>query len=144
MSKVLIIYHSLSGNTETMAKAVKEGAASVGADVSLKLAIDTNAEDLLNCDAVIMGTANYFSYEAGMMKDFFDRTFFTLKGKVDNKPYAVFGSYGGGGTVAIESLAKLCENLGLKKAADLVGAQREPSKEALDSCKALGAKMALL
>ncbi|MBN2240107.1 MAG: flavodoxin domain-containing protein [Dehalococcoidales bacterium] len=144
MSKVLVLYHSLSGNTESMAKAVQEGAASAGAEAILKKANDAGADDLLNCDAVVMGTANYFSYEAGMMKDFFDRTFFTLKGKVDNKPYAAFGSYGGGGVVAIESLAKLCENLGLKKAADIVGAQREPSAEALEACKALGAKMALL
>ncbi len=144
MSRVLIIYHSISGNTEAMAKAIREGAASAGAEAILKKAADANADDLLNCDAVIMGTANYFSYEAGMMKDFFDRTFFTLKGKVDNKPYAVFGSYGGGGQVAIESLAKLCENLSLKKAADNVGTQRQPSAEALSQCKALGAKMALL
>jgi flavorubredoxin len=127
-----------------MAKAVQEGAASAGAKAIFKKAVDANADDLMNCDAVVMGTANYFSYEAGMMKDFFDRNFFTLKGKVDNKPYAVFGSYGGGGEVAIESLAKLCNNLGLKKSADNVSAQREPSAEALDRCKALGAKMALL
>ena len=144
MSKVLILYHSLSGNTEAMAKAVQEGAASAGADAILKKAADADANDLMSCDAVVMGTANYFSYEAGMMKDFFDRTFFTLKGKVDNKPYAVFGSFGGGGEVAIDSLAKLCDNLGLKKSAENVGAQREPSAEALDQCKALGAKMAVL
>jgi flavorubredoxin len=143
MSKVLILYHSLSGNTEAMAKAVQEGASSAGADAILKKAADADADDLMNCDAVVMGTANYFSYEAGIMKDFFDRTFFTLKGKVDSKPYAVFGSYGGGGEVAMESLAKLCDNLGLKKSADNVGAQRVPSAEALDRCKALGAKMAL-
>jgi flavorubredoxin len=144
MSKVLIIYHSLSGNTEAMAKAVKEGAASAGATVTLKKAADADADDMLNCDVVVMGTASYFGYEAGMMKDYFDRTFFTLKGKVDNKPYGIFGSYGGGGEVAINSLAKLCENLGLKRAADNVGAMREPSSEALDQCKALGAKMAVL
>lgn len=144
MSNVLIIYHSLSGNTEVMAKAVEEGAASAGATVTLKKAADADADDLLNCDAVVMGTANYFSRESGMMKDYFDRVFFAVKGNVDNKPYAVFGSYGGGGEVAMESLAKLCENAGLKKAADNVGAQREPSSEALEKCKALGAKMAVL
>jgi flavorubredoxin len=144
MSKVLIIYHSLSGNTEKMANAVREGAASAGATVTLKKAADADADDMLDCDAVVMGTASYFGYEAGMMKDYFDRTFFTLKGKVDNKPYGVFGSYGGGGEVAIDSLAKLCETLGLKRAADNVGAQREPSSDALQQCKALGAKMAVL
>ena len=144
MAKILIIYHSKSGNTEKMAKAVEEGASSAGATVTIKDAGDATADDMLNCDAVLMGTANYFSYEAGMIKDYFDRTFFTLKGKVDGKPYATFGSYGGGGTVAIESLNKLCDNLGLKKAADSIGAQREPSSEALEQCKALGNKMSLL
>jgi flavodoxin len=144
MAKVLIIYHSLSGNTEKMAKAVREGAVSAGATVSLKKAANATADDLLNCDAVILGTANYFSYMAGMIKDYFDRTFFTLRGKVDGKPYATFGSYGGGKDAALNTLNKMCDGLGLKKAAESVGAQREPSSEALEQCKALGAKMALL
>jgi flavorubredoxin len=144
MSKVLIIYHSQSGNTEAMAKAVAEGAKSAGATVSLKKAPTAVAEDLLNTDVVILGTPNFFSYEAGMVKDFFDRTFFALKGKVDGKPYAVFGSYGGGGEKALESLCKLCDSIGLKKSADSLGVQRTPATEGIDKCKALGAKMALL
>jgi flavorubredoxin len=144
MSKLLIIYHSQSGNTEKMARAITQGAAAAGATVSLKKAIDANADDLLACDAVVFGTPNYFSYEAGMIKDFFDRTFFSLRGKVDAKPYALFGSFGGGGDVAIQSLGKLCDNMGLKKAADSIGAQREPNSDALEKCKALGAKMAIL
>jgi len=143
MSKVLIIYHSQSGNTEKMAKAVAEGAASSGAKVNLKKAFDAKVEDMLDCDVVIFGTASYFGYEAGAVKDFFDRTFYALRDKVAGKPYATFGSYGGGGPVAIESLNKLCDNLGLKKAVESVGATREPSSEALEQCKALGAKMAL-
>ncbi len=144
MSKVLIIYHSQSGNTEKMAKAVAEGAASLGATVSLKKAFDAKAEDLLNCDVVVFGTPNYFSYMAGAIKDFFDRTFFTLREKVTDKPYATFGSYGGGKEAAINTLNGICDRLGLKKAVESVGAQREPSSEALNECKALGAKMALL
>jgi multimeric flavodoxin WrbA len=144
MAKVLIIYHSQSGNTEKMAQAVYDGALSAGATASLKKAADANADDLLNCDAVIMGTPNYFNYMAGMMKDFFDRNFFAMKGKVDGKPYATFGSYGGGGEKAIESLNKECDNLGLKKSAESVGALREPSSEVLEECRGLGSKMSLL
>ena len=127
-----------------MAKAVKEGAPAAGATVTLKKAADANADDMLNCDAVIMGTASYFGYEAGMIKDFFDRSFYALRGKVTDKPYATFGSHGSGGEVALESLNKLCDRLGLKKATESVGALREPSSEALERCKALGAKMALV
>lgn len=143
MSKILIIYHSQSGNTEKMAKAVSEGAVSSGATVSLKKAFDATADDLLECDAVIFGTPNYFRYMAGAIKDFFDRNFYTLRGKVTDKPYATFGSYGGGGDKAINSLDELCKSLSLKKAFESVGALREPSSEALEECRALGAKMAL-
>ena len=76
MGKVLIVYHTQSGNTGAMAKAVAEGAKSVGGtQVVLKLALDTSLEDLLGCDAVAFGSAEYFGYMAGAMKDFFDRTF---------------------------------------------------------------------
>jgi flavorubredoxin len=143
MSKVVIIYHSLSGNTEKMAQAVAEGAKEAGATVTLKKAADAVAEDVLGCDAVVMGTPNFSSYMAGMMKDFFDRNLFALKGKVDGKPYGIFGSYGGGGEAALDTLNAACERLGLKKVADTVGAQREPSSEALAACKALGTKIAL-
>ncbi|MFC1920408.1 flavodoxin domain-containing protein [Chloroflexota bacterium] len=144
MSKVLIIYSSLSGNTEKMAKAVQEGAVSAGATVTIKLAQDATAEDVVEADAVIMGTPNFAAYMSGMMKDFFDRSLFGIRGKCDGKPYATFGSYGGGGEVAIETLNTMIDGLGLKKAFDNVGAQREPSTEALDACKALGSKMALV
>lgn len=143
MSKVVIIYHSQSGNTEKMAQAVAEGAKEAGATVTLKKAADAVAEDVLGCDAVVFGTPNYSSYMAGMIKDFFDRTLFALKGKVDGKPFSTFGSYGGGGEKALDTLNAQCERIGLKKTADTVGAQREPSSEALSECRALGTKMAL-
>ena len=144
MSKVLIIYYSLSGNTEKMAKAIEEGAKSAGATVTLKNSLEATAEDFMDCDVVLFGTANYFNYMAGAVKDFFDRTWFTLKGKVDGKPYATFGSYGGGKDAAIGTLNDRCDQLGLKRATESVGAQREPTPEALEECKALGSKMALL
>jgi flavorubredoxin len=144
MSKVVIIYSSLSGNTEKMAEAVRDGAISEGATVSMKKAPDATADDVLEADAVIMGTPNFSSYMSGMMKDFFDRNLFGIRGKCDGKPYATFGSYGGGGEVAIEALNKMIDGLGLKKAFDSVGAQREPSEEALDACRALGSNMAML
>ena len=144
MAKILIVYHSQSGNTEKMAHAVYDGAVSSGATVSMKKAPETTAQDLLEHDIIIMGTANYFNREAGIMKDLFDRTFFDLKGKVDHKPYATFGSAGNGGDRGLNSLNALCDNLGLKKATDSVLAYREPTDEVISACKGLGGKMAIL
>lgn len=142
MKNILIIYHSQSGNTEEMAKAVSEGVSASGAKVTLKKAADANDKDLLDCDVVIIGTPNYFSYMAGMVKDFFDRAWPTVRDKMADKPYAVFGSYGGGGTVAIETVEKICNNMQMKEIHEPVSAQRQPSAEKLNECKELGKKLA--
>ena len=70
MARLLIVYHSQSGNTEAMAKAFYEGAHSSGATVSLKKAADTSGEDLIGCDAIAIGTPNYFSYMAGLSRTY--------------------------------------------------------------------------
>ena len=142
MKTLLIVYHSQSGNTEAMAKAIAAGAGAAGAKVDLKKAVDANAADLLGCDAVAIGTPNYFSYMAGMVKDFFDRAWPTVREKMAGKPYVAFGSYGGGGTVAIETVERICDGLKMKRICEAVSAQREPSAESLEACKALGKKIA--
>jgi len=144
MKKILIIYHSQSGNTKAMAKAIAEGGKGAGATMTLKKAADAGVDDLLGCDAVVIGTPNYFSYMAGMVKDFFDRVWGTVRGQMENKPYAVFGSYGGGGLPAIESVEHICDGLGMKKINDSIGAQRTPTTENLKACKDLGKKLAKL
>jgi len=142
MKKVLIIYHSQTGNTGAMAKAVAEGASAAGATVILKKAVEANDKDLLDCDVVAFGTPNYFSYMAGMVKDFFDRAWPTVREKMADKPYVVFGSYGGGGMPAIETVEKICDNMAMKRLSDSIGIQRQPTEENLAACKELGKKLA--
>ena len=144
MKKVLVIYNSQSGNTEAMAKAVAEGARGAGATVVLKKAVDADAADILGCDIVAIGTPSYFGYMAGMVKDFFDRVWATIRDKVGNKPYVAFGSKGGGGAQAIESVERICDGLKMIKASEGVLATRKPTDEALAECKALGKKLAVL
>ena len=71
--KVLIAYHSVTGNTEKMAQGVAEGAKSVSeANVVLKKVSEVTADDLLACDALIVGSPVYFANMAGEVKTFFD------------------------------------------------------------------------
>lgn len=96
MSKILVIYHSQSGNTKAAAELVAKGAQSVeGADVKIKQALKTTSDDLLNCDAIAVGSPDYFGYMAGGLKDFFDRTYYPTQGQVTDKPCAIFVTHGG-------------------------------------------------
>ena len=82
MCKILIIYHSQTGNTRQMAESVARGAASIErVEVVLKNAADATLEDLIDCDGLVIGSPEYFGSMAGMIKDFFDRTYESARGK---------------------------------------------------------------
>ena len=157
MAKITIIYYSRKGNTKAMAEAVKEGAKAAGAEVNLKKAIESTAQDVLNCDAVIFGSPNYFSYMAGAIQTLLEECFIELTDKEAIKPYAVFASAGTmGGKPAIESIEEICNRFGgkfgkfkFKKTAEGVATPAtstpgKPSPKTLEKCRELGKKMASL
>jgi NAD(P)H dehydrogenase (quinone) len=97
--KVLVTYHSLTGNTERMAQAVVEGAKSVpGTVVVLKRVGQVTAEDLFSSDAVIVGSPVYWSNMSGEVKTFFDNWQFKFgvfpEFKMKNKVGAAFATGG--------------------------------------------------
>ena len=97
--KVLVTYHSLSGNTERMAEAVAEGATSVpDTVVVLKRVGEVTADDLFASDAVIVGSPVYWSNMSGEVKTFFDDWQFKFgvfpEFKMKNKVGAAFATGG--------------------------------------------------
>ena len=142
MPMILVIYHSQSGNTRAAARLVAEGARSVrGAKVKIKKALNATTEDLLACDGLAVGTPDYFSYMAGGVKDFFDRTFYPTKGQVTDKPCAIFVTHGGGGR-AVDSLERMCQTFNFKKVDESVLVQGSPGPEEREALKGLGEALA--
>ena len=97
--KVLVTYHSLSGNTERMAEAVVDGATSVpGTEVLLKRVGQVTAEDLFSTDALVVGSPVYWSNMAGEVKTFFDNWQFKFgvfpEFRMKNKVGAAFATGG--------------------------------------------------
>ncbi|MBE0415130.1 MAG: flavodoxin domain-containing protein [Dehalococcoidia bacterium] len=143
MAKLLIIYHSQTGNTEEMAQAVAKGARSVaGAQVTLKKALDATADDLLACDAVAFGSPTNFGYMSGALKDFFDRTLVACRGKVAEKPFAAFANTGMGMRNALDEIESIGGMFELKKVAEGILATGKASPEILGELRELGKKLA--
>ena len=116
MTKVLVLYYSMYGHIETMAKAVAEGAATVeGIDVTIKRVPDLMPEDvarkagakldqaapiatveeLANYDAIIFGTPTRFGNMCAQMRNFLDRTGgLWASGQLVGKVGSVFTSTG--------------------------------------------------
>ncbi len=141
MAKVLIVYCSMSGNTRAAAEAIAAGAGKAGAQVTIKTGTDAQPRDLLECDAIALGSYDAFSYMGGGLKDFFDRTYYPTQGLVTDKPYVAFVSHGGGGR-AIQSIESIAGSFKLKRIADAVLVQGKPEGKAVADLEELGAKLA--
>jgi NAD(P)H dehydrogenase (quinone) len=94
MATVLILYHSKTGNTEEMAKAVEEGVKSEGVKVIKKKVNRATVKDLLRADGVVLGSPTYYGTMAAEMKAFIDRSV-QYHGKLEGKVGAAFSSGGG-------------------------------------------------
>ena len=142
---ILIVYHSQSGNTRKMAEKVAEGARSMeDAAVFLKVASEATLEDLLACDGLVIGSPEYFGYMAGMVKDFFDRTYLEARGKKEifKKPYAAFISAGNDGTGALKHIERICLGYPFKKVLAPLIAKGEIDGPILSQCQELGKTIA--
>ena len=141
MAKVLVVYYTLGGNTKTAAEAVAGGARSAGADVIMKTGLEAGPEDLLACDAIAVGTPDYFSYMAGGLKDFFDRSLYPTRGQVTGKPCGIFVTHGGGGR-AVESMKSICGSFKFEQVADPVLVLNSPDAKATEALEQLGSGLA--
>jgi flavodoxin I len=91
MAKAIIVYDTVSGNTELMAKEIEKGMKEAGVEVVVKKALDAKIEDLKDVDAVVLGCPTYYDDLISSIKWFLtEMRKVDLKGKVG----AVFGSYG--------------------------------------------------
>jgi NAD(P)H dehydrogenase (quinone) len=119
MTKLLVLYYSMYGHVETMAKSIAEGARSVdGVEVTLKRVPEIMSEDaarkagakvdqaapiaspkeLGDYDAIIFGTPTRFGNMAAQMRNFLDQTgSLWMKGALVGKVASVFVSTGTGG-----------------------------------------------
>jgi flavorubredoxin len=143
MARILIVYHSLTGHTKRMAEAVAEGAVSIeGTEVILKIAGEAGTEDLIAADGLALGTPETFGYMSGMMKDFFDRTFYPAQEKVFRKPCVVFVSAANDGSGALNAVERIALGYKFRKIYDPVVAKGKITEEILERCRELGAVLA--
>jgi multimeric flavodoxin WrbA len=143
MAKILIIYHSQTGNTKRMADAVAQGARGIeGVEVALKKAVEATLDDLLAANGLAIGTPENFGYMSGMIKDFFDRTYYGAQEKVFRKPFVVFISAGNDGTGALRAIERIALGYKFKTVYRPVIARGRITPEILEQCVELGATIA--
>ncbi len=153
MPKILVVYDSNSGNTEKMALAVAKGAENAGdITVTVKRAVQTNSNDLLVADGIIMGSPTYFGQMSAKLKALIDdsiKVHKNLRGKVGGAFTSSGGIASGGETTLLSIVqAMLIHGMIVEGRADDkhygVAVTGEPTKEDLAECEELGKRIAML
>lgn len=137
MVEVLILYYSRTGRTEALAKALAKGVESKQGSAKIRRVDYATVNDFISCDAIAFGSPNYFSYMAGLLKDFFDKAL-SIREKVTGKPAVAFSSGGGSSEAALSSLERMISSFKLEKVTDGVVSQGEPNEKDLEACRKLG------
>ncbi|MBO9411853.1 MULTISPECIES: NAD(P)H-dependent oxidoreductase [unclassified Ruegeria] len=113
MAQLLIVYHSRTGGARQMAEAAAR-AARDEADVVLKTADQAGPEDLLQADGYIFCAPENLAAVSGLMKEFFDRSYYPVLGRIEGRPYAQMVCAGSDGENAARQTARIATGWRLK------------------------------
>ncbi|WP_404419198.1 flavodoxin family protein [Marinospirillum sp.] len=108
--KLLLVAHAPSPNTRRLVDAVLAGAGHEdiqGVDTIWIPPLQTQPEDVLQADAIILGTTENLGYMSGALKDFFDRCYYPVLEEKQGLPCALYiraGLDGTGTRRAVESI----------------------------------------
>jgi multimeric flavodoxin WrbA len=118
MSILLIVYHSMTGGAAQMAHAAADGArAEGGVEISLLRAADTGAQDVLDAAGFIFASPENLGGMSGMMKDFFDRTYYAALDQVNGRPFSSLICAGSDGRGAAQEIDRIAAGWRLKAVA---------------------------
>ena len=140
MSKIAVVYWSGTGNTQSMAEAVAEGAREAGADVTVFTSSEFDGGKMGEFDAVAFGCPAMGSEV--LEESEFEPMFNGCESALSGKKIALFGSYGWGDGEWMRNWEDTCRSDGAVLACDSVICNEAPDDDAIASCKALGAALA--
>jgi multimeric flavodoxin WrbA len=118
-SELLIVYHSMTGGSEQMALAASRGArGESGVEVTVKRAQETGSDHVLRAQGFIFATPENLASMSGLMKDFFDRTYYAALDRLNGRPYLTLICAGTDGRGAAQQIERIATGWRLKPIAD--------------------------
>jgi multimeric flavodoxin WrbA len=119
MKTLLIVYHSMTGGTQQMAHAAAAGARGEdGVQVSLLRAAEAQPKDVLEADGYIFASPENLAGMSGMMKDFFDRTYYAALERINGRPFLTLICAGSDGRNAAQQIERIATGWRLKGIAE--------------------------
>lgn len=158
MKTLLIVYHSLTGGARQMADAAAKGAREATTEdelrIELRHASAAGGAEMLAADGYLFATPENLAAISGMLKDFFDRSYYAALDRINGRPYATLICAGSDGHNAARQIERIATGWRLKAVAEpLIVCTHAQTPEAilapktidstdLQKCEALGAALA--
>ena len=140
MENIAVIYWSQTGNTEAMANAIAEGINAAGAQAQLFTVSEITADKAAEYQKLALGCP---AMGAEVLEEGEFEPFFTaLEGKLSGKKVALFGSYGWGDGQWMREWQERTEKAGAVLCGEGLIVNEAPDEAGLESCRALGARLA--
>ena len=137
MSKVAVVFWSATGNTETMANCIAEGA---GANGTIVPCTEMTPAKLAEFDVVAFGCPAMGAEQ--LEESEFEPMFAALEGSLNGKKIALFGSYGWGDGQWMRDWEDRCAKAGANLFDDGLIVCGMPDADGKANCKAYGEKFA--
>jgi len=143
MPSVMIVYASLTGNTEECAEILEEAFKDLGAEVELVESVFADPEDFKNADIVLVGTYTYGT-DADLPDEIVD--FYEELEDVDLTG-KIFGCFGSGDTFyekyckSVNDFDEQFEKTGAVKGAENVKVNLDPEAEDIENLKKFAEKV---
>lgn len=143
--KLLIVAHAPSPNTRKLRDAVAAGASHPdieNVEVRVLAPLDAGPEDVLWCDAVVLGTTENLGYMSGALKDFFDRSYYPCLEETQGLPFTFYIRAGHDGTGTHRAIDSITTGLRWRQVQEPLLCQGKYQDAFEDQCRDLGMTMA--
>ena len=132
---ILVVYHSQGGTMASLAQRFARGAAR-------EEEVEVTLDDLLHCRAIAIGSPEYFGTMAGMIKDFFDRTYTAAQERTIGLPFVLLVCAGNDGRGALAQIERIAAGYKWRQALEHLRIVGPPGEADLQAAEELGHTLA--
>lgn len=118
MARILMVANRPSANTDRLWQAARQGLTHPdveGPGADCLDPPDATPGHVRAARAVLIGTTENFGYMSGLLKEFFERTYYACEGETEGLPYVLYVRAGRDGTGAVRSVTSICQGMGWRR-----------------------------